>query len=88
MASVEDLRQPLINPFTSKISSNIKYTESLPSTTITTRPNSTSAKKKKLLSNEKERGQRLNKQQSFVKDIFMVDMSRRLALRKELHERL
>ncbi len=88
MASVEDLRQPLINPFTSKSSSDIKYTESLPSTTITMRPNSTSAKKKKLLSNEKEHGQRLNKQQSFVKDIFMVDMSRRLALRKELHERL
>ena len=50
--------------------------------------NSISAKKKKKLSNEKERGQRLNKQQSFIEDIFMVDMSRRLALRKELHERL
>jgi hypothetical protein len=52
------------------------------------RPNSTSAKKKQILSNKKERGQRLNKQQSLLEEIFMVDMSRRLALRKELHERL
>jgi hypothetical protein len=88
MASVDNPRQPLINPSTSGGYSNIKYTESLPSTKITMTLNPVSYTEKKMSANKTERRQKINKRRSAVKDMFIVNMSRRLASRKELKQHM
>jgi len=88
MASTENLRQPLIDPLTSGGPSNVKYTESLPLTAINMTPNPTSSKKKEGSDSKPSLRQRLYRQRSSIKEIFKINLSRRLALRKELQNRL
>jgi hypothetical protein len=87
MASDDNPLQPLLNPSTSDDSPHLRYTESLPATTINMTTNPTSSKKKKPSVNIKTLHQRLKKK-SNVKDMFMINLSRRLASRKELQTRL
>ncbi len=88
MASVDNPRQPLINPSTSDGSSNVKYTESLPSTTITMTLNPISYTEKKISANKTGRRQKINKKRSAVKDMFIVNMNRRLASVHEIKKHM
>jgi hypothetical protein len=95
MAFIENPRQPLINPFAFGDSSHVKYTESLPSTMIAMTPSLTPtissiepSKRMKLKKNKIGLRQRLFRKQNSLKDIFMINMSHRLGLRKDLHNRL
>ncbi len=81
MASSEDLRQPLINSFTSSSSSNVKYTE--PTTlAMTSTPISPKIKNKEGFRS------RLKHRVRYVARIFMSTISHRLALRTQLHRRV
>jgi hypothetical protein len=84
----ENPRQPLINPFISDVSSNIKYTEPLPPTTIDMIPKPTSSKRQKITDYKKQLSEKLKNRHESVKNLFVADLSRRLASRKELQIRL
>jgi len=84
----ENPRQPLINPFISDVSSNIKYTEPLPPTTIDMIPKPTSSKRQKITDYKKQLSEKLKDRHSNVREMFMINLSRRLASRKELQRRL
>jgi hypothetical protein len=89
MASVDDPRQPLIDPSASGGSSNIKYTEeSLPSTIINMPINPIPSKKNKASRNKNRRREKLNNRRSTVKDMFTVNMSRRLASLQEIKKKM
>jgi hypothetical protein len=95
MAFVENPRQPLIDPFAFGDSSHVKYTESSPSTMIAMTASLTPtissvepSRRMKLTKNKIGLRQRLFRKQNFIKDIFMINMSHRLGLRKDLHNRL
>jgi hypothetical protein len=84
----ENPHQPLINPSTSSSSSNLKYTEPLPPTTINMTPNPISSKKNKMSDYKKQLREKLKDRHSNVREMFMINLSRRLASRKELQRRL
>ncbi|CAF1481212.1 unnamed protein product [Rotaria sordida] len=91
MASIENSGQSSVNPFVA----DVEYTESVPPTTIDMTSNSISSvpyvrlsKKKKEEHNKIESHQRLNKNQNYLTDAFIIKMSQRLVLRKKLHKHL
>jgi hypothetical protein len=89
MASVDNPRQPLIDPSTSGGYSNLKYTESsLPSTIISIAPNPVSSKKRKASKNKTGRREKTNKKRSTVNDMFNVNMHRRLASLQEVKKHM
>jgi hypothetical protein len=88
MASNEDLRQPLINPFTSSGSSNVKYIESSPPTTLPMTSTTISSKKKNESNNKTGLRSRLKHSLSSVIFIFMSKMNHRLASQIELRKKL
>ncbi|CAF4299088.1 unnamed protein product, partial [Rotaria sordida] len=91
MVSIENSGQSSVNSFVA----DVEYTESIPPTTIDMTSNSISSvpyvrlsKKKKEAHNKIESHQRLNKNQNYLTDAFMINMRQRLVLRKKLHKHL